>query len=112
MSVHERAVVHPSVTIDPSNEVGANVLIEAGVVIGKRNVIMPGAYLGPGTTIGNDNQIHLNSVLGHVPQDRSFAGEPSFLRIGDRNIIREFVTIHRGTKPGSETVIGDDCFLM
>ena len=63
------------------------------------------------TTLGADNQVHEGAILGGEPQDVSFKGEPSGLRIGDRNRIREGVTIHRAGG-GRETIIGSDCFLM
>jgi UDP-N-acetylglucosamine acyltransferase len=112
MPIDPTACVHPSVEIDPSNEVGPNVTIEADVVIGLRNQIMAGAFIGPGTTIGDDNRIHMRAVVGHEPQDYAFEGEQSFTRIGNRNEIREFATIHRGTGEGTATEVGDDCFIM
>jgi UDP-N-acetylglucosamine acyltransferase len=54
----------------------------------------------------------MGAIIGHAPQDVTFTGEPSFTRLGSRNIIREYVTIHRGTKPGTDTVVGDETFLM
>ena len=112
MPIQENALIHPSVDVDPSNHIGPNVVIEEGVTLGRRNRILANAYLCSGTTLGDDNQIHMSAVIGHVPQDLTFEGEPSYTRIGNRNILREFVTVHRGTKPGTSTVIGDDCFFM
>ena len=64
------------------------------------------------TEIGADNVIHAGAVVGDTPQDLGFPGAESYLRIGDRNVIREHVQIHRGTKPGSATVIGNDNYFM
>ncbi len=112
MSIDPSARVDPSADVDDSNHIGPNVTIEAGVRLGKRNRILANAFICSGTTIGDDNQIHMNAVIGHVPQDTEFSGEPSFTELGDRNTVREFATIHRGTASGSVTRIGDDCFIM
>ncbi len=112
MAIHEGVWIHPTVRVHPSNKIEPNVIIKEGVTLGTGNHVMPNAYIGSGTTIGNDNEIHMGAVIGHVPQDLSFRGEPSFTVIGHRNKIREHVTIHRGSEPGSVTRIGNDCFFM
>jgi UDP-N-acetylglucosamine acyltransferase len=112
-------VIHPSAVIDPSAEIGA------GVSIGPFSVIGPGVRIGEGTaigphvsilehtTVGAGCEVHAGAVLGDTPQDQAFrSGTETYARIGDRCRIREGVTIHRGTSPGSATVVGDDCFLM
>ncbi len=111
-NIHPTAIVGKGVTLGEGNVIGSGCVIEDGVVLGSRNRLWMNVYIGPGTTIGDDNQIHMGAVVGHVPQDLAFGGEPSETRIGHRNTIREYVTIHRGTKPGSTTVIGDDNFFM
>lgn len=110
--IHPSALIGQNVQIGEGTEVGPHVIIEDGVVIGQRNRLRAGVYIGAGTEIGDDNDIHMRSVIGHTPQDLAFKNEPSFTKIGSRNTIREFVTIHRGTKAGSSTIIGDDNFLM
>jgi len=70
------------------------------------------ATLMGATTIGADNLIHSGAVIGDTPQDLAFAGAESYLRIGDRNVIREHAQIHRGTKPGSATEVGNDNYIM
>lgn len=112
MPIHPTALVHPSVEIDPSNDIGPNVTIEEGVVMGGGNQIMAGAYICSGTTLGDENRIHMGAVVGHEPQDYAFKGEKSFTRIGNRNEIREFSTIHRATGEGLATELGDECFIM
>ena len=88
-------------------------IIEDHVLIGAGTRIMANAYLTGHTEIGRDNLIHMGAVIGHEPQDTRFErGTRSFTRIGDRNIFREYCTVHRGTQPDSATVIGDDNFLM
>jgi UDP-N-acetylglucosamine acyltransferase len=65
-----------------------------------------------GTIMGANNVVAHGAVLGGDPQDRKYAGEPTYLSIGDRNVIREYVTVHRATGEGKSTVIGNDCFIM
>lgn len=112
MPIHPTAHVHPSAEVDPSSDIGPNVTIEENVVIGAGNRIMANAFIGPGTTIGDENRIHMGAVVGHEPQDYAFEGESSVTRVGNRNEIREGATIHRGTGEGEATEIGDDCFIM
>jgi UDP-N-acetylglucosamine acyltransferase len=74
--------------------------------------VLAGAFLTGLTEIGADNVIHPHAVLGHEPQDLAYAGAPTGLRIGDGNIFREHVEVHRGTQPGTWTEIGDGNYLM
>ena len=112
MSVSEKALVSAKAKIAKDVEIGPFAIIEDEVEIGPRVKIWPHAYICSGTTIGEDTEIHMGAVLGHRPQDLAFENKKTYLRIGRRNIIREYATIHRGTKEGSSTVIGDDCYLM
>jgi UDP-N-acetylglucosamine acyltransferase len=73
---------------------------------------MAQVYLTGWTEIGAYNEIHPGAILGDAPQDKAYKGEESYLKIGDRNIIREHVQIHRGTVAGSSTLVGDDNFFM
>jgi len=110
--IHVTAIIGKNVAIGMNNTIGPNVIIEDGVKIGSHNKILPGAYLARGTEIGNYNTIHMNAVIGHEPQDLAYQGQETFTKIGSKNVIREFVTIHRGTKEGTATVIGDENFIM
>jgi UDP-N-acetylglucosamine acyltransferase len=110
--IHPSAIIGKQVEIGAHSIIGPNVILEDGVKIGSHNKIMAGAYLAQGTEIGNDNILHMNSVIGHEPQDLAYQGQKTFTKIGSKNVIREFVTIHRGTKDGTATVIGDGNFLM
>ena len=92
--------IHPTAVIGPGVELGE------GVSVGPHAVIFTGVSVGPRT------RIHAGAVLGDEPQDLGFKGGDSRVRIGADCVIREHVTIHRGTKPGTETVVGDGCFLM
>jgi len=111
-TIHPTAMIGKNVQLGGANEIGPGCILEDGVVLGSRNKLWMNVYVGPGTTIGDSNQIHMGAVIGHLPQDLAFAGGASFTKIGHRNTIREYVTIHRGTKEGSSTVVGDDNFLM
>lgn len=111
-TIHPSAMIGKNVQLGGGNDIGPGCVIEDGVVLGSRNKLWMNVYVGPGTTIGDGNQIHMGAVIGHLPQDLTFSGGASFTKIGHRNTIREYVTIHRGTKEGSATVLGDDNFLM
>ena len=112
MPVHPTAIVDPEAEIAPSAEVGPYVVIAGLVRIGPRTRVMAGVYLTGRTEIGADNVIHPGAVVGHEPQDLAYAGAPTGLRIGDRNVLREHCEVHRGTQPGTWTEIGDDNYLM
>ena len=110
--IHPTAIVDPHAEIDASAEIGAYAVIEGKVRIGPRTRIFPHAVITGGAVLGADNEVHYGAVLGDVPQDVAFRGAESFLEIGAGNVFRENVTIHRGTKPGTETVIGDRGYFM
>ena len=110
--IHSTAVIDARAQIDPSAEIGPYVVIDGPVVVGPGTSVHPHAVLLGDTTVGAGNVIHSGAVIGDVPQDLAFARTESAVRIGDRNVIREHVTIHRGTKAGSVTEIGDDNFFM
>ncbi|MBI1992656.1 MAG: acyl-ACP--UDP-N-acetylglucosamine O-acyltransferase [Candidatus Omnitrophica bacterium] len=110
--IHPSAVIGKRVQLGEGNDVGPGCVIEGGAVLGSRNRLWMNVYVGPGTTLGDDNQVHMGAVIGHVPQDLAFKDAATSARIGHRNTIREYVTIHRGTKEGTATALGDDNFLM
>ena len=110
--IHPTAVVGKGVALGDGNDIGPGCVIEDGAALGSRNRLWMNVYVGPGTTLGDENQLHMGAVIGHIPQDLAFGGGQTFTRIGSRNTIREYVTIHRGTKEGSATVIGDENFFM
>jgi UDP-N-acetylglucosamine acyltransferase len=112
MSIHPTAVIDPRAEIDADVEIGAYVVIDGSVRIKAGSRVMPHVYITGSTEIGADNEIHPGAVLGDAPQDRAYKGQESYLKIGDRNIIREYAQIHRGTAPGSSTTIGNENFLM
>ena len=112
MPIDPTARIAPEVELDPTVEVGMGVIIDGPTKIGAGTRILARAYIGPYTTIGEHNTIGFGAIIGHEPQDYAFTGEESYTIIGDHNLIREYATIHRGTKPGSATRIGDHNFLM
>ncbi len=113
MSVHPTAQIDSSARVHPEAEVGPFCVIGAGVEIGARTRLAGHVFLEGPLSIGDDNTFYPYSSIGTAPQDMKYRGEPSTTRIGHRNRIREFVTIHRGTEGGGMvTEIGDDNLLM
>jgi UDP-N-acetylglucosamine acyltransferase len=112
MGIHQTAIVSKSAEIDGSAEIGPHVIVEEKVRISPGVKIMANAYIYKNTEIGENTVIHPGAVIGGAPQDYAHEGGETFTRIGKNNIIREYVTIHRGTAEGSETVVGDNNFLM
>jgi UDP-N-acetylglucosamine acyltransferase len=110
--IHPTAVVSSEAEIDPSAVIGPYVVIEGRVRIGAGTRVMAHAVLLGSTEIGTGNVIHPGAVLGDDPQDLAFAGGETFLRIGDRNVFREHVQVHRGTVAGSATVVGNENYFM
>jgi UDP-N-acetylglucosamine acyltransferase len=111
--IHPTAVIAPGAELGIDVEIGPYSLVGPRVRIGDRTKIGPQVVIDGVTTIGQDNVIVGQAGLGGPPQDLSYKGEPTQLLIGDRNTIREFVTINRGTvKGGGVTRIGSDCLLM
>lgn len=112
MTIHPTAVIDSQAELDSDVEIGPYVVIDGPVKIKRGSRVMAHAYLTGWTEIGADNEIHPGAVLGDAPQDRAYQGQETYLKIGDRNIFREYAQVHRGTAPGSATVIGNDNFLM
>jgi UDP-N-acetylglucosamine acyltransferase len=88
------------------------VVIDGPVVIGAGCQIGPAAIIMGRTTLGVDCRVHSHAVVGGAPQDQKYQGDVSYVRIGSGCTIREGSTVHRGTAPGSSTVIGNSCLLM
>jgi UDP-N-acetylglucosamine acyltransferase len=111
--IHATAVIDPSAILADSVEVGAYSIIGANVEIGEKTWIGPHVVIQGPCKIGAENKLFQFSSIGEIPQDKKFQGETSFLEIGDRNTIREFATINRGTDDGGGTTrIGNDNWLM
>lgn len=111
--IHPTALIDARATIDPSVSIGAYALIEGPVKLGAHVVIGAHAQIMGDTIIGQGTRIGRAAIIGEDPQDLSFdPATPSLTIIGENNVIREQVTIHRGSKPGSATRIGDNNFIM
>jgi UDP-N-acetylglucosamine acyltransferase len=113
MSIHPTAVIDPKATIDPSSTIGPYCVIGADVELGAGCRLDSHVTLGGPTTIGDENHIFPFAAIGGAPQDISYRGEPTRLEIGDHNVIREYVTINRGTtKGGGLTRVGSHNLIM
>jgi UDP-N-acetylglucosamine acyltransferase len=113
MSIHPTAVVDPSAELAPGVEVGPYAVIGPRVTIGSGSIVMTHALIERDVTIGSDCRIYPMAAIGCDPQDLKYKGERTQVIIGDRVILREFVTIHRGTPHGhGKTVVDDDAMLM
>jgi UDP-N-acetylglucosamine acyltransferase len=113
MPVHSTAIVDPAASIHDTADIGPYCIIGAEVEIGARTRLMANLYVEGPTVIGEDNVFFPYSTVGVASQDKKYKGERAHTRIGSRNSIREFVTIHRGTEGGGLlTEIGDDNLLM
>jgi UDP-N-acetylglucosamine acyltransferase len=110
--VSSTARVDSQAVIGPGTRIGEFCVIEADVTIGAACFIEPYVYVKRWTRLGDENAISAGTVLGTDPLDKNFTGERSYLYIGNRNKIREHYTISRGTRPESETRIGDDNYIM
>lgn len=113
MNIHPTAVVDPRATLDSTVEVGPFSSIGPDVQIGSGTKIMSHVVIDGSTKIGKDCTLYPFAAIGLEPQDLKFKNEKTFLKIGDRNTVREYVTLHRGTGLGGGiTVIGNDNYLM
>lgn len=110
--IHPTAIVHPDAELGEGVEIGPYSIVAGTVKIDDRTTVGPRVTIEGHTTIGEDCEIFTGAVIGSVTQDKKYDGGTSFLKIGNRNKIREYVTINPGTKEGTETIIGDDALLM
>ena len=113
MNIHPTAIIHPGAKLAEEVSIGPYAVIEDRVTIGRGTKVGAHVVIKPFVEVGEYNEIYQMASIGEVPQDLKFAGEESRLVIGNRNRIREFVTLNRGTKGGGGvTTIGDDGFFM
>lgn len=111
--IHPTAIIDPSVKLADNVRIGPYTTIAANVEIGENCVIGPHVVINGTTVIGKNNQIFQFSSIGEDPQDKKYNGEDTILQIGDNNVIREFVTLNRGTaQGGGKTLIGNDNLIM
>jgi len=112
MKISPQAIVSKKAKISEGVEVGPFAIIEDDVELGANVKVWPHAYICNGSRIGDGTHIYMGAVIGNIPQDLAFKGGRSFVQIGKNCVIREYVTIHRGTEELSATAIGDGCYFM
>lgn len=110
--MHETALVHQGARLDFGVKVGPYVVIEDDVEIGEGTILEAHTVLRSGTRLGRCCKIGPHAVLGGDPQDVGYTRFPTYLKIGDDNVIREYVSIHRASKEGEATMVGDRNFIM
>jgi UDP-N-acetylglucosamine acyltransferase len=117
-NVAESARIHATAVIDDSAELGAGVEVGPFAFIGPNVVIGTGTRIGPhvvierDTHLGSECRVHPGAVLGGDPQDLKYIGESALLVVGDRTVVRECVTLNRGTSARGRTQVGSDCLIM
>ncbi|MBI5476825.1 MAG: acyl-ACP--UDP-N-acetylglucosamine O-acyltransferase [Ignavibacteriales bacterium] len=110
--IDSRAIVSSKAQIGENVKIGPFTIIEDDVVIGTGTQIGANAIIANGARIGKECKIHHGAVLGTLPQDIKFRDEATTLEIGDHNVIREYVTMNRGTQARMKTNVGNHCFIM
>lgn len=110
--IHNTAVVHQNAEIAEGVEIGPYAVIGEFVKIGNGTRIGPHAVVDGWTEIGRNNDIGPSAIIGAPPQDVHYKGQRAFVKVGNNNVIREFVTIHRASKEDGFTTVGNDCFIM
>lgn len=111
--IHPTAVISGQVEIDPTAHIGPWCVLDGDIRIGPRTSLANGVSMQGRVTVGADNIFGAHAVIGGVPEDPAYRGEPTEVIIGDRNHIFEFVAIHRGTtRLHGRTVLGNDNFVM
>src|SRR5271157_6506178 len=113
MNIHPTAIVDPSAKIPPSCSIGPYCVVGANVELGENCELVSQVVLDGPSRLGSNNKIYPFAVVGGDPQDVTFAGETTWLKMGDHNVIREYVTINRGTaKGGGVTRVGSHTLIM
>lgn len=110
--IHSTAIVHKKAKLGANVKVGAYAVIDEHVTMGADCIVGPHAYVTGHTTIGARNHIFAGAIIGEAPQDFKYKNEPTRLKIGDDNVFRENVTVHRSNNTREDTVIGSNNFLM
>lgn len=113
MKIHPTAIIDPSARLHESVEVGPFCIIDANVVMGEGCTVESTVRIHARTVIGKNNRFHHGAIIGCEPQDLGFdRNTPAYVKIGDGNVFKEGSNIHRGTKPETPTVIGDNNYFM
>jgi UDP-N-acetylglucosamine acyltransferase len=110
--IHPSAIVDGTADIDPSAEIGPFCIVGKNVYIGEGTVLHPNVHILQNTRVGRNCQIFSGAVIGGPPQDHKFKNEGTYVEIGDENILREYVTIHRATGEGNVTRLGCHNMVM
>jgi UDP-N-acetylglucosamine acyltransferase len=110
--IHPTAIIHPKAQLDDSVRVGPYAVIDGHVTLGPGCVVGPHVFLTGHTTVGANNVFHAGCVIGDAPQDLKYQDAPTRLRIGEGNVFREHVTVHRANQLEEDTVLGAHNFLM
>ena len=110
--IHETAIVSDKAKVGNNVSIGPYSVIDENVELGDNCSIGPHVHITGHTSIGEGTKIHKSAVVGDAPQDISYTGFTAYTKIGANCVIREYSTIHRGSKPEASTVIGDNCMLM
>ena len=110
--IHPTAIIAPDAEIAENVEIGAFAIIGEGCTIGAGSIIAPRATLERNVTLGDSVMVGIGSILGGAPQDLKYAGEETTVEIGEGTVIREYVTINRGTAHSFKTTVGNNCLLM
>ena len=100
MAIHPTAILEPGAQVDPSCEIGPYAVVGPNVKLGPNNVLAAHAVVTGHTTMGAGNRVFPHAVVGGIPQDLKYRGEPTRLEIGDRNTFREYTTVSLGTAGG------------
>ena len=110
--IHQTASVSRDASVDPSARIGPGAVVESDVSIGAGTTIGPCAIIRRFTRIGENNLIDAHAVIGGAPQHTAYDGSETWVRIGDNNTMREYVTINRAYEPGAESRIGSNCYFI
>ena len=110
--IHPTSVVDPDVQLAPGVEIGPLCLLDGKIRIGARTRLIGHVTILGITELGADNVLHPGAVIGDEPQDLTYTGVARSVKIGDRNVFREYTTVHRGSEHGDVTIMGDDNFMM
>ena len=110
--IHPTAIISSDADVAADAEIGAFAIVGEGCTVGPGNVIAPRATLERNVTLGRSVKVGIGSIVGGAPQDLKYAGEETTVEIGDGTVIREYVTVNRGTAHSFKTTVGKNCLLM
>jgi UDP-N-acetylglucosamine acyltransferase len=110
--IHPSAIIEEGAVIGEGCQIGPFCLVRSNVKLGKNNILHAHVVIDGPSEIGDENEFFQFCSIGAKTQDLKYSGEPTYLRVGDRNTFRESFTVHRGTSPGEWTEIGDDCSFL